>query len=89
MEPSDSKNSRVSSVFDPTSRSISAAAPARMRSSGVLRDRFTVDRGRPREVAERHLAPERRVGAREKIIPQLCLRLQHALGGNRGDRLPA
>jgi hypothetical protein len=34
MEPSVRKNSRVSSVFDPTSGSMSAGAPARMESIG-------------------------------------------------------
>ena len=64
-----------------------AGAPARMRSIGTFRDRLPVDRGRPRQVAERHLAPERRVGTRKKLVPQLRLGLKHPLGRSRGDRL--
>jgi hypothetical protein len=44
--------------------------------------------GLPRAVAERDLAPEHRVGTREKTIPQLRLGLEQALAGNRGDHLP-
>lgn len=33
-------------------------------------DRFTIDRGRPGDITERNLAPERRVGARKKVAPE-------------------
>ena len=76
MEPSDSKKSRVSSVFDPHQQVDVGGRADKDAINRIVEDYLPVDSGCPWQVAERYLPPDNRVGRRQKLIPQLCLRVK-------------